>query len=116
MNPSVRADVLVQPEDVLRVIAALERLQALVLLLPVGLPDPLLTLLHEEVDVDGRVPGLERRPEVAHPLALLVEARGRLGHRGDVEGVACAAAVEGAVVVGTAGALATPFPDSERRS
>jgi hypothetical protein len=52
--------VLVEAEEVVGVIAALERLEPVVLLGPVGLADPLLTLLHQEVHVDARVVGLQR--------------------------------------------------------
>jgi hypothetical protein len=51
--------VLVEAEEVVRVIATLERLERVVLLGPIGLADPLLALLHEEVHVDARVVGLE---------------------------------------------------------
>src|SRR5206468_6233511 len=47
-----RRDVLVQPEEVVGVVAPLERLEAVVLLGAVRLADPLLALIHQEVDVD----------------------------------------------------------------
>src|SRR3712207_5118310 len=60
--------VLVEAEEVAGVVAALERLEPIVLLSPVGLADTLLTFLHEEVHVDARVVGLQRGPEVSGPL------------------------------------------------
>ena len=66
--------VLVEAEEVVGVVAALERLEPVVLPCPVGLANTLLSLLHEEVHVDARVVGLQRRPEVPGPLPLLVEA------------------------------------------
>src|SRR5919198_976039 len=59
-----RRDVLVQPEEVLRVVASLQSPQPVVLLRPVGLPHALVSLLHEEVHVHARVVRLERGPEV----------------------------------------------------
>src|SRR5215218_6445355 len=56
-HASVRRDVLVQPEEVRRIVGALERLQPLVLLCTVCLADPLLALIHEEVHVDAGVVG-----------------------------------------------------------
>src|SRR5215207_10127476 len=69
-----RRDVLVEAEDVLGVVAALKHLEPVVLLQSVGLADPLLPLVHEEVHVHAGVVRLEGRPEPAHPLPLLVEA------------------------------------------
>ena len=51
--------VLVEAEEVVGVIAALERLESVVFPGPVGLAGPLLTLLHQEVYIDARVVGLE---------------------------------------------------------
>src|SRR5438552_1214046 len=70
----VRRDVLIESEEVLRVVAALQSLESAVLLCAVSLADAILTLVHEEVHVDARMPGLEGRPEAAHPLTLLLEA------------------------------------------
>src|SRR5262249_57882461 len=52
-------DVLVQTEEVVRVVALLERLQPVVAGRPVGLADALLAFVHQEVHVDARVIGLE---------------------------------------------------------
>src|SRR5207249_2975133 len=84
----VRGDVLVDPEEVVRIPLPLQRLQPVVLVGTVGGADPLLALfgVREEVDVHGRVPLLERRPEVTHPLPLLVEALCVLGAGADVVG------------------------------
>src|SRR5881628_658 len=52
-------DVLVEPEEVVRVVRPLEGLQSLVLLRSIGLADPVLPLVHEEVHVHARVVRLE---------------------------------------------------------
>src|SRR5215212_4728613 len=91
--------VLVEAEEVVRVVAVLQRLEPLILLSPVGLADPLLTLLHEEVHVDARVVGLKGRPEVPDPLPLLVEALRRLGGACDVERTSGAASTEGCLLL-----------------
>src|SRR2546422_10687677 len=83
-TPSALAwrDVLVEAEEVVGVVLALQGLQAVILLGPVGLADALLALVHQEVDVNARVVGLECRPEVPDPLPLRVEAfRCRSGGR-----------------------------------
>src|SRR5215207_9770491 len=77
-HASVRRDVLVQPEEVRRIVGALERLQPLVLVGTVGLPDPLLALIHQEVHVDAGVVGRKRGREGPGPLALDVESLGGL--------------------------------------
>src|SRR5215218_11340615 len=71
-------DVLVQPEEVRRIVGALERLEPLVLVGTVGLPDPLLALIHHEVHVDAGVVGRKRGPEGPGPLALGLESLGGL--------------------------------------
>src|SRR5206468_3906892 len=76
--------VLVDPEEVLWVIAPLQLLQTSVLLGAVRLTDAILALVAEEVHIDARLVRLERRPEVPHPLPLLVEAVGGLGAGADV--------------------------------
>src|SRR5215207_10336016 len=91
--------VLVEAEDVVGVVAALERLEPVVLLCPIGLADTLLSLLHEEVHVDARVVGLQRRPEVPDPLPLLLKALGPLGRAGDVVRMPRAASAEGRLVL-----------------
>src|SRR4029453_6930421 len=95
----VRWDVLVPPEEVVGVVFALQRTQAVVLRRPIGLANPILALLHQDVHVDARMEGLEGRPEIARPLPLLVESLLVLGDRGDVEGVSGLPAVEGGVVL-----------------
>src|SRR5215210_4787554 len=112
---SVRPDVLVQPEDVVRVVAPLQRLEAVVLLRPVGLPDALLALLHQEVDVDRRVVGRERRPEAPRPFGGLVEAVPPLRDRRDVEREAGGAAVERSGALRHARDRASHLPDREPR-
>src|SRR5215210_9023480 len=84
-HSDVGPDVLVKAEEVVGVIATLERLEPVILLGPVGLADPLLTLLHQEVHIDARVVGLKGRPEVPGPLSLFVEALFGLGDACDVE-------------------------------
>src|SRR3712207_380833 len=91
--------VLVAAEEVVRIVAALERLEAVVLLGPVGLADPLLTLLHEEVHVDAGVVGLERRPEVSCPLPLFFEALFGLGDASYVVRMPSAASAESRLVL-----------------
>src|SRR6266516_6656926 len=49
----VRRDVLIESEEVLRVVAALQSLESAVLLCAVSLADAILTLVHEEVHVDA---------------------------------------------------------------
>ena len=93
----------------------LQRLQPRVLLRPVGLADAIRALVAEEVDVDALVPRLERRPEVAHPLALLLEALGALGAGADVVGEAGAPSVEGGLVLADAVDGTTHLPDRKRR-
>ena len=53
----VGRDVLVEPEEIGLVVLPLEGLQATVLLGAVRLADPLLALIHQEVDVHTRVVG-----------------------------------------------------------
>src|SRR5205807_8528398 len=98
-RPLRRRDVLVEAKDVVRVVAALERPQALVLRPPVGLADALRALVHEEVHVHAPMMRSERRPEVAHPLPLAVEALGPGGAGADVERERGLAPVEGALAV-----------------
>src|SRR5215211_138350 len=80
----VGPDVLVKAEEVVGVIATLQCLEPVILLGPVGLADPLLTLLHQEVHIDPCVVGLKGCPEGPDPLPLLVEARRRIGDAADV--------------------------------
>src|SRR4029453_1077448 len=104
-------DVLVQPEEVVRVVAALERLQLVVLRRAVRIADPLLALFHQEVDVHARVVRPARGAERPRPLALLVEALWAGGRTRDVERVSCAAAVERGLVLADAGDRAALLPD-----
>ena len=65
-----RRDVLVDPEEVVRVVLLLQRLAA-GRTSPARRPaNPLRTLVTEEVHVHALVPRLQRRPEAPHPLAL----------------------------------------------
>src|SRR5919107_2762229 len=107
--------VLVEAEEVVGVIATLQRLESVVLLRPVGLADSLLTLLHQEVHIDARVVGLEGRPEVSDPLPFLVEALTRVGNSGDVKRVTCAASAEGRLVLANARGRPPALPDWESR-
>src|SRR5205807_2749641 len=91
--------VLVDAEEVVRIVLPLYRLQPVVLLRAVGGSDPVLPLVAEEVDVHRRVPRLERGPEVPHPLALGVEAFARRRTGADVVGEARVAAAEGGGVL-----------------
>jgi hypothetical protein len=94
VTESVGLDVLVEPEEVRRVVLALEGLQSVVLVGAVGLPDPLLALFHEEVHVDAGVVGCESGPVVASPLALGLEAISSLAVAVDVEGEPRVAPIE----------------------
>src|SRR4030065_109977 len=67
---SVRADVLIEAEEVGRVVSAFEGLESIVLGGPVGLLDPLFSFLHEEIDVHAGVVGSQRGPVVAGPLPV----------------------------------------------
>src|SRR5215210_5606722 len=87
-------DVLIEAEKVVGIPSLLEDLQPPVLHRPVGLADPLGSLLAQEVDVDALVPRLQRGPEATHPLPLSIEARLGLGAAADVEGEAGRAATE----------------------
>src|SRR5215204_7205287 len=107
--------VLVEAEEFVGVVAVLQRLEPVVLLGPVGLADPLLTLLHEEVYIDACVVGLECRPEVSDPLPFLVEALTRRGNSGDVERVTGAASAEGRLVLANARDRPPALPDREGR-
>src|SRR5215210_8197384 len=107
--------VLIEAEEVVGVIATLQRLESIVLLGPVGLADPLLTLLHEKVHIDACVVGLECRPEVSDPLPFLVEALTRRGNSGDVERVTGAASAEGRLVLANARDRPPALPDREGR-
>src|SRR5678815_2647997 len=93
------ADVLVQTEEIRRVVLPLERLQPLVLRFTVRLAYAVLAFLHQEVDVDAGVVGRERGPVGARPLALLLEALGALGVAVDVERIARLAPVERGLLV-----------------
>src|SRR5713101_4079329 len=95
----VRRDVLVHPEEVVRVVLPLQSLQAVVPFRSVRLPDPLLAFVHQEVDVDARVVGLQGGPQTPGPLTLFVEARLRCGGRVDVDRVPRAATVERSLVL-----------------
>src|SRR5215204_7307494 len=109
----VGAYVLVEAEDVVGVVATLERLEPVVLLCPVGLADPLLTLLHQEVHVDAGVVGLKARPEGPNPLPLFVEALFGLGNACDVERVPGAASAEGRLLLSHACEGPSELPDHE---
>src|SRR5204863_2635725 len=108
-------DVLVDPEEVVRVVAALQLLQARVLLRAVRLPHAVLALVAEEVHVDAHVVRLERRPEGAYPVALVLEAVRALGAGADVEREAGVAAGECGVVLADLRDGAAHLPDRERR-
>src|SRR5215216_6150788 len=73
-HSDVGPDVLVEAEEVVGVIATLERLEPVILLGPVGLADPLLTLLHQEADSVTCVVRGKGRPEVPIPLPHVGEA------------------------------------------
>src|SRR5215203_3043701 len=105
--------VLVEAEEVLGVIATLERLEPVILLGPVGLADPLLTLLHQEVYIDARVVGLKCRPEVSGPLPLFFEALFGLGDACDVERMPCAASAEGRLVLAHARDRPSTLPERQ---
>src|SRR5438034_6542468 len=113
--PSVRRDVLVPAEEVVRVVRPLQRLQPLPPLRPVGLADPVLALLHEKVHIDAGVERLQLRPEVAGPRTFLVEAFGRLRGGVDVDGVPGASSVERGVVLSHAVDGSPQLEDGERR-
>src|SRR4029453_8282821 len=110
-----RRDVLVDAEEVVGVILPFQRLQAVVLLRTVRLPHPVFALFHEEVEGHAREVRLERGPEVAHPLALLVEAFRRRRRRADVVGEAGVPPVERGLILSHAGHGAAHLPDGERR-
>jgi hypothetical protein len=59
-DDSVWRDVLVQAEEVHRIVGPLQRLETLELFETIGSPDPLLALVHQEVHVDARFVRLER--------------------------------------------------------
>src|SRR5215210_6338014 len=109
------AYVLVEAEEVVGVVATLERLEPVILLCPVGLADPLLTLLHQEVYIDARVVGLKGRPEVSGPLPLLVEALRRLGDTPDVERMPGAASAESCLLLSHACDSPSELPDHKGR-
>src|SRR5215211_2830168 len=105
--------VLVKAEEVVGVVAVLQRLEPVVLLGPVGLADPLLTLLHQEIHIDARVVWLKGRPEVSGPLPLLVEALCRVGDASDVERMPSAASAEGCLLLAHACDGPSKLPDHE---
>src|SRR5215204_6836662 len=112
-HSDVGIDVLVEAKEVVGVIATVQRLEPVVLLGSVGLADPLLAFLHEEIHVDARVVGLEGRPEVPNPLPLFVEALCRLGDAGNVERMPGAASAEGCLVLAHACNRPSELPDHE---
>src|SRR5829696_2169577 len=114
-HSDVGPDVLVEAEEVVGIIATLQRLEPVVLLGPVGLADPLLTLLHQEVYIDARVVGLKGRPEVSGPLPLLVEALCRLGDACDVKSMPGAASAEGCLLLAHACDGPSELPDHKGR-
>src|SRR5829696_10429593 len=114
-HSDVGPDVLVEAEEVVRVVATLQRLEPVVLLGPVGSADPLLTLLHQEVYIDTCVVGLKGRPEVSGPLPLLLEALCRLGDASDVERMTGAASAEGCLVLAHACGGPSELPDHKGR-
>ena len=85
--------------------------EALVLCRSVGLPDPLMALVHEEVHVHAGVIRLQGRPEAMDPCSLVCEALGAGGVSADVERVAGAAAVERRLVLADASNRTTGLPD-----
>src|SRR4051812_26312255 len=111
--PLTRGAVLVEPEEVVGVVLLLETLQPRKLLGTIGLADAILALLHEEVHIYARVVGRERVPVAARPLALLVEAVGRLAVAVDVERVARVATVEGGVVLADARHRPSHLPEGD---
>src|SRR4030042_2235201 len=100
---SVRADVLIEAEEVGRVVSAFEGLESIVLGGPVGLLDPLFSFLHEEIDVHAGVVGSQRGPVVAGPLPFCLESLGGVAIAIDGEGEAGVPAVEGGFGVADAG-------------
>src|SRR3712207_203521 len=75
--------------------------------------EPLLTPLHQEVHVEARVVGLQRRPEVPGPLPLLVEALGPLGRAGDVVRMPGAASAEGRLLLARARDRPSTLPERQ---
>src|SRR5215204_3439328 len=106
--------VLIEAEEVVGVVATLQRLEPVVLLGPVGLADPLLALLHKEVYIETSVVGLKSCPEVPNPLPLFVEALCLLGDAADVECMPGAASAEGRLVLSHACHCPSELPDHER--
>src|SRR5436190_5222457 len=113
----VGRDVLIRPEEVVRIPLTLQRLQPVVLVGAVCGPDPGLALfsVRHEVDVGRGLVPLDRGPEVAHPLAFFVEAFGVLGAAADVVRDAGVAPAEHAVVHADARDRTAHLPDGERR-
>src|SRR2546422_4742014 len=77
-------DVLVQPEEVLGVVAALDLGQPVVGSARVGGADPRLALVAEEVDVGAAVGLQNRAQQLPHPRHLLRSILLALVERGDV--------------------------------
>ena len=94
-----RFEVLVQTEQIRRIVLVLQGDQACILGAAMNRSHPLLPFVAEEVHVDApirdRVHGL---PEVARPLDVLVGFERIRPHRIDVERVTAMAVLEGGVV------------------
>src|SRR5262245_3166096 len=92
----LRSDVLVQPEEVRRVVLAFERPEPLVLGLTVGRPHSVLPLVPEKVHIDtARGKRTHRLPQLPGPR----DARGRASRLGpdgvDVHRMGCPPVLEG---------------------
>ena len=110
---SARLDVLVEAEEVGRVVDPLESREPLVVALAVGLAHAVLALVAEEVDVDAsaRV-GLQRVEEVACPGDVAVGLGIVLGpDRVDDDVVRGVPLAEGGRVLGNAGERAAELED-----
>src|SRR5919106_3257735 len=110
---SIRWDVLVQAEEVVRVILPLQGLQPIVFLSSVSLANSLLSLLHEEVHVDALMVRPECRPQASGPFTFLVEALTRRGRGVDVNGVPRASTTERRLVLPDAPDGASEMKDRE---
>src|ERR671925_210246 len=111
-----RRDVLVKTKEVVRIVFALERLQAVVLRSSVRLADALFAFLHEEVHVHAGVVRLEGRPIGPNPLTFGLPSFRGFAVAVDVEGEAGASPMEGGLVVADVTDRAAQLPDPAGRS
>src|SRR5918994_3019972 len=106
-----RRDVLVEPEDIARVIATLDLSEPIPGRLGIGLAEPILALLAQEAHVSTALILTQSRCEIAYPRLARSPLLHTLIERGYVHHDACGAVGEGGSLRGYASHRPTQDPD-----